>query len=313
MDERYRGIAEDVYGEIVASMRRDGGRFSDLAGQVFARRGKSIRPFVIHMATEAAGGRWEDVRDVAVAIESIHIASLVHDDIIDNSPLRRGAMTLNALYANATSVLFGDYLFIRALSRAAAFLPHDAYLILLDAVERMIRGETADSLYEGKPLEEVYLAIVADKTAALFAAGAELAARVSGLGPDRFGAARRFGNGIGMAFQIIDDVLDYDGVPDCLGKPLYRDIETGKVTLPLLYAAREGGEDLLTDLTAIADEGDRSDTARLAVAENGGIEGARETARRYLAEARAAYLEFALIPDTGSLDRFFDGLHDRRS
>lgn len=210
-----------------------------LGAHVRGGRGKRLRPALVLLAARFCGGGGEprglDVRFGAI-FEMIHTATLVHDDVIDHARLRRGKPTLNALWGNTLTVLFGDLLYIHAMSSAIQGRDWRLMEILAEVTTRMIEGELIqnDVLYRLETSRKDYFDIQERKTALLFGGCTESGAVMAGLGAEACAALRTFGLEVGRAFQLVDDLLDYTATSAELGKPAFSDLREGKLTLPLL-------------------------------------------------------------------------------
>lgn len=211
---------------------------------VVSAGGKRLRPRLVFLSFEAAGGDdLSSVVSVAAAMELIHTASLVHDDINDHSEMRRGRATVNARWGNTLALLTGDFIFLKVLGLAAGF-DADVTRVLAQACTSLVEGETlqTETQSESQPTEEGYLEIVGRKTASLFAACAELGAIVAGAPPEVRSALRDYGYNFGVAFQLRDDVLDLVGSRQSLGKPVVQDLDQEKMSLAMLYALSTSAE-----------------------------------------------------------------------
>ena len=208
--------------------------------EILRAGGKRLRPRVVLLSNKTLGGAAiADSIAISVAIELLHTASLVHDDINDKSNLRRGQPSVNARFGDSLALLVGDFVFVKLLS-VIADLDSLYIRVLADCCETLVEGETLEALYAGdrSMSEECYLDIVARKTASLFAACAELGAASAGADQDQRMAFREYGHHLGMAFQIRDDTLDFVGQSVALGKPVASDLRQGKMSLAPLYALR---------------------------------------------------------------------------
>lgn len=302
--------ASRVVGEVYEQMR-SGFVSSDpgvnaILDRIFERPGKGIRPVFMLLISELVHGSWEDLRDSAVIIEAIHIASLIHDDLVDGSPMRRGDATLHTLYSNKTSVLYGDYIFVNALRRSSLLPDQRAVPIIHEAINRMVEGEIGDSL-DGRIMDEdTYLNVVSNKTGALFAAAGGLTILAAGGGDRELAWACELGEAVGIAFQISDDLLDFDGDADEMGKPRYMDILSGQYTLPVIHALAGRNRHEVDNLIG-------EDTATLihTVRSNGGIEYAYSVAQRYLDCARGIVARFEHPAGQEKFERFLNGIMQR--
>jgi octaprenyl-diphosphate synthase len=265
--------------------------------------GKRIRPTVALLACGACSGDLRAAVPFACAAELTHSATLLHDDVIDDGPMRRGQPASRILWGNAVSVLSGDWLLTRALEIVAAQPARSAALpALLSTMRRLVEGEVLQLSLRGsfEATDQDYFDVVRGKTASLFgwsAAAGAWAAGIRGEVPD---ALAEFGEGIGMAFQLVDDALDYCGEPDLLGKRLGQDFSEGKATLPLIRALSR--EPSLRERLSRLVEGREEGTAVAAkvieaVKRTGGVEAARELAREHTASAMKALEK---VPDGAS-------------
>jgi octaprenyl-diphosphate synthase len=259
-----------------------------IAEHIVAGGGKRLRPLLVVLAGRACGGgnSGDDAPVQAAAfIEFIHTATLLHDDVVDMSALRRGRDTANEVFGNQASVLVGDFVYSRAFQMMAAVRSQRVIEIMAEATNVIAEGEVLQLMNARDPdtTEQRYFDVIQRKTAQLFQAGAEVAAVVCDAPPTVQQALARYGKHLGTAYQLIDDVLDYQSDPETRGKNLGDDLAEGKPTLPLIHALRhgdaptaamirraiagEGREHLSTILTAIESTGGLQYTARLAHAE----------------------------------------------
>jgi geranylgeranyl pyrophosphate synthase len=277
----------------------------DLVRHVLGTRGKMIRPALVCLAAQASGGAGAARLWLAAAVELIHVASLIHDDVIDESAVRRGVATVNVQWGNQIAVLLGDYLFAKAFHLLSRIRHPEVAATLAVATVHMSQAEILQVKYGQEPHDDeaVYLRIIAGKTAHLFAAACRAGGLLAGNGPaaDRLGV---FGLQWGMAFQITDDALDLTGREAALGKPVYSDIQTGKVTLPLIRTLRQATpqdrDHLLRLLAGPRADGDR-DAIRRLVQRYQGIEYALDVAGRYSRQAAQALAPLPPGPAKDSL------------
>jgi octaprenyl-diphosphate synthase len=262
--------------------------------------GKRIRPMVTLLACGACGGEMRAAVPYAVAAELTHSATLLHDDVIDDGPIRRGQPASRVIWGNAVSVLSGDWLLTRALEIVSAEPAHRAALApLLATMRRLVEGEVLQLSLRGSfaASEQDYLAVVIGKTASLFGWASAAGAWAAGMDGAVPAALVRFGEGIGVAFQLVDDALDYAADPRLLGKRLGTDLLEGKATLPLIRAceAEPRLRERLRALVAGEAEGDSvaADVVE-AVKKVGGVDAARALARDHTRTAMAALAE---VPD----------------
>jgi octaprenyl-diphosphate synthase len=267
---------------------------------IIASGGKRLRPLLVLLAARAAGYRGEQHIDAAALIEFIHTATLLHDDVVDGSSMRRGQDTANEVWGNETSVLVGDFLYSRAFQMMAQMGSLPVMHIMADATNTIAEGEVLQLLNAHDPdtTEQRYLDVIYRKTARLFEVGAEVAAILAGADASLRRALAQYGRHVGMAFQLIDDVLDYRGSPDERGKNLGDDLAEGKPTLPLIHALQKGNAEQRKLIRLAIEQGGLAELARIteAVEATGGLEYTQRLART---ESRAAIAALDGITDSG--------------
>ncbi len=229
----------------------------ELGAYVAAGEGKRVRPTLHLLACRMCG--YDGPHDVLMAtvLEFIHCATLIHDDIIDESKTRRSRPSVNAAWGNSVTVLFGDYMFAKAMEMALGAGSLEIMSKLAEATLRMTEGEMLQTRYVGRldlTVDE-YLALVERKTAALFACCCEIAGLLSGADRKRLAALRGYGTELGLAFQLVDDVLDFTGDPRRLGKPAASDLREGKATFAVLDLLSRGGEEEASLVRRVMHEG----------------------------------------------------------
>jgi len=275
---------------------------ADVNGHLFRARGKLLRPTLLLLASRVRGRRPGERIRLAGVVELIHMATLVHDDAIDSSELRRGLPTVNAQWSHKVSVIMGDYLYSRAMAEIAASGDLRLITMAAEVTNAMAVGEMIQ-IARGSALQaadEEYFALIGKKTASLIATacamGAHLGAR------EDVSALERFGWNLGMAFQIVDDLLDFCGDQDVMGKTPGSDLRELKATLPLLYAYRraEGAErERLAEAFGAESLSEADESWLLELAErSGGLDYARASAARY---AESAVADLAHLPATDEL------------
>ena len=217
--------------------------------------GKRIRPAVLLMAARLSGYKGDRAVLYAAVIEFIHTATLVHDDIIDDSELRRGRLAVHSRWGNDVTVLLGDYLYIKSMAMALTHDTLDIVRLLCDVTLRMIEGELYQLTKNGDPdiTEEEHFDIIRRKTAYLFGGAAQIGGMLGSVTPEQQEALREYAFNLGIAFQVVDDLLDFTGDAASLGKPIGADLREGKMTLPLIHLLRQGqaaGERIVRDIIA---------------------------------------------------------------
>jgi octaprenyl-diphosphate synthase len=271
---------------------------AEVNSHLFQMQGKMFRPTLLLLADQATGARDLRAPTLAAVVELIHLATLVHDDSVDHSVLRRGMPTINALFSHQVSVIMGDYLYSRAVVELVRLGDLEPLRVLGRVTNEMTVGEMRQLLaYEPLDFSEPqYDLLIRSKTASLLSGACEVGA-LHAVAEER-AALRRFGDGLGMAFQIVDDLLDYVGDPHVTGKPTGSDLREHKVTLPLLAALPRMGEQERRQVTRLLQTPEPSDDqiaeVVAAVTTSGGLDYARERAHR-LAEQADTELE-ALSP-----------------
>ena len=206
--------------------------------------GKRIRPRLVLLFAEALGFDGPERYELAAIVEFIHTATLLHDDVVDESALRRGRATANAMFGNAASVLVGDFLYSRAFQMMVSVNRMRVLEVLADATNVIAEGEVLQlmNIHDPDLAVDDYLQVIRYKTAKLFEASARLGAVLAGARPALEEACAAYGRSLGTAFQLVDDLLDYEGNSDELGKNVGDDLREGKPTLPLLVAMERAGE-----------------------------------------------------------------------
>ena len=241
-------VAEDMHGVngvILERMQSKVVLIPELAGHLIAGGGKRMRPMLTLGCAALLGYSGTRHQQLAAAVEFIHTATLLHDDVVDGSGLRRGKQTANLIWGNPASVLVGDFLFSRAFElmvedgslRVLKILSHASAVIAEGEVEQLTTQRRIETD------EEQYLTIISAKTAALFAAACRIAPVVAEADEEAEFALERYGKYLGIAFQLVDDVLDYGSEQDVMGKAAGDDFRDGKVTLPVILAYARGSED----------------------------------------------------------------------
>jgi octaprenyl-diphosphate synthase len=264
-----------------------------IADYIVSAGGKRLRPTVLLLVARALGYSGSGHHALAAVIEFIHTATLLHDDVVDESSLRRGRATSNAIFGNAASVLVGDFLYSRAFQMMVASGSGQILAILADATNRIAEGEVLQliNVHDASIDEARYRTVVERKTATLFAAAARVGAVVAGADPVIEERCARYGAHLGTAFQMVDDVLDYAGNIDDIGKQLGDDLREGKCTLPLIHALSVATPPERDEIARAIQGGD-GDFARIAaiVRRTGSIEHARTRARVEFEAAEQAAL-----------------------
>lgn len=268
-----------------------------VAEYIVTAGGKRMRPALVLLTAGALGYQGRHHHELAAVVEFIHTATLLHDDVVDESELRRGRDTANALFGNAASVLVGDFLYSRAFQMMVGVGSMRVQQILADATNVIAEGEVLQLMncHNADIDVEAYLQVIRFKTAKLFEAAARLGAILGGADPALEDGLARYGMHLGTAFQLIDDVLDYSGEEAETGKHLGDDLAEGKPTLPLIHVMKNGSPEQAACVRHAIVEGgkDAFPEVLAAVKATGALEAAREQARR---EADAAIAAIVALP-----------------
>ena len=295
LNELYSLIADDmkaVDGVIRARLHSDVVLVRQVAEYIVAGGGKRMRPALTLLSAGAFGYRGSDHHELAAVVEFIHTATLLHDDVVDESGLRRGRETANAMFGNAASVLVGDFLYSRAFQMMVAVGSMRVMEVLADATNIIAEGEVLQLMncHNADASVDDYLRVIHYKTAKLFEAAARLGAILGNASPEVEAGMARYGMHLGTAFQLIDDVLDYSGDEAETGKHLGDDLAEGKPTLPLIYTMQHGSPEQAASVRRAIEEGGRDMFGEVlaAVRGCGALEATRAQAEREAAAARAA-------------------------
>ncbi|MDQ5880797.1 MAG: octaprenyl-diphosphate synthase [Pseudomonadota bacterium] len=270
-----------------------------VAEYIIQSGGKRLRPALVLLAAGALDYRGTHHHDLAAVVEFIHTATLLHDDVVDESALRRGRDTANAMFGNAASVLVGDFLYSRAFQMMVEVDDMRVMRVLSDATNVIAEGEVLQLMncHDADVDEVRYLQVIRYKTAKLFEAAGQLGAILGGASPEMELGLADYGMHLGTAFQIIDDVLDYSGAEAETGKHLGDDLAEGKPTLPLIYVMQHGAPEQAALVRNAIEQGGRDDFAVVLAVVRGS--GALDHARRVAeAEARLAIEAISDLPSS---------------
>lgn len=289
-----------------------------LADHLIAGSAKRLRPLLTVAAARLAGARDEACLKLAAAVEFIHTATLLHDDVVDSSQLRRGRVAAHLIWGAPSSVLVGDFLFARAFELMVGAGSMPALEILARASRVIAEGEVLQltRAHDLDLSQELYLEIIGAKTAELFAAAAEVGAVSAGASPERCAALRGYGQDLGFAFQLVDDALDYSGDAGTLGKNAGDDFREGKATLPLLLAMQRtpGEREFWIRTIDRRDQTDADfDRARELMRETRALDDTLKLAADYALTAKAALAEFGANPWRPALEDLADFAVARRA
>ncbi len=240
----YREELEGVEEQIKKNLDSSVALVNTVAAHILNSGGKRIRPLFVLLSAHLCGYAGRDHQTLGSLVEFIHTATLLHDDVVDEADLRRGRRTASKVWGNQISILVGDYLYSRAICQIVDFRNQGINEALSEACRKMAEGEVLQLYYNGNPLmpEPEYLRIIEHKTAGLIAASCKIGAIVGGATEELQEALFRFGQRLGIAFQLADDTLDYAANGEHLGKTLGQDLRQGKATLPLLHLLQHCSE-----------------------------------------------------------------------
>jgi len=295
-------VAEDLR-KVDAVIRRrlasDVVLVNQVAEYIIAGGGKRLRPLVVVVAARACAYGQERHAEAAAIIELIHTATLLHDDVVDGSELRRGRDTANSLWGNEASVLVGDYLYSRAFEMMVELGLMRIMDIMASATNKIAEGEVLQLMNANDPqtTEARYFEVIYRKTAKLFEAGTQVAAILAGASPGVERALQNYGKHLGTAFQLVDDALDYSSNRQELGKNLGDDLAEGKPTLPLIYALQHANPAQQQLIRTAIEQGNTTDLAAVtaAIESTGGLAYTARLARR---ESDLAIEALAELPDS---------------
>lgn len=263
-----------------------------IANYIIGAGGKRIRPMLVLLFARALGFEGPERFELAATVEFIHTATLLHDDVVDESQLRRGRDTANARFGNAASVLVGDFLYSRAFQMMVSVNRLRVLEVLADATNVIAEGEVLQlmNMHDPDLAVDDYLRVIRFKTAKLFEASARIGALLAEASPPIESACADYGRALGTAFQLIDDLLDYEGATTALGKNVGDDLREGKPTLPLLVAMARGTPAQRDFIRAAIEHGDIEGLPEVIdiVRQTGALEATREAARAEVAVARSS-------------------------
>ena len=310
LESLYALIADDmkaVDAVIRRRLRSDVVLINRVAEYIVAAGGKRMRPALVILAAGASGYAGEHRHELAAVVEFIHTATLLHDDVVDESDLRRGRETANALFGNAASVLVGDFLYSRAFQMMVAVGNPRIMEVLSDATNVIAEGEVLQLMNCHDPEVDVeeYLRVIRYKTAKLFEAADRLGGILGEVAPETEAGLARYGMHLGTAFQLIDDVLDYSGNEGETGKHVGDDLAEGKPTLPLIHVMRHGRPEQVAMVRRAIEQGGLEELPAImeAIRETGALDEARRRAQLEVGNAIAA---IAMLPPTQYRDSLIE-------
>lgn len=325
---RSAALLAEIFGEIRDGMDEVEGNIrswaaspnpliAELGNYLFQEKGKRLRPALLLLSAKVSGYAGPEAPLLAAVVEIIHTASLIHDDIVDNAGTRRGRPTVHSVWGPNVTVLLGDYLFIKSIGLALRSGDDRVIRILADLSARMIEGELIEYAHGGDlgiP-ESRYFEIIDMKTASLFTAAARIGGILGNVPPGDESALAEAGRNLGMAFQIVDDLLDFGGDAGAIGKPVLADLAEGRITLPLIHALNDGAARSAGRLAGMVGRKDLDAAARDEVLTilrgSGSLEYAYGRARAHVDDARVLLGRFPESPGRRALFRFADLVLER--
>ncbi len=300
------------------SMKSNVGLVDLIARYILRQKGKKIRPLLVLLTAKVAGGINERTYRGAVLVELLHTATLVHDDVVDNADKRRGFWSINAIFKNKAAVLMGDYLLSRGLMIAVDGEDFDFLNVITNTVKRMSEGELLQ-IQKTRKLnidEETYFKVISDKTASLLETCCQIGAMSATDNKEQHEAMKNFGTNLGIAFQIRDDILDYDGAASLIGKPVGGDIKEKKITLPLIYSLNQVDKEEAKIIKRLIKDGNKKENITRViefVRRNKGIEYASETAFNFSEKAKKSLECFPSSPPKMALESLIDFVINRKN
>lgn len=285
---------------ILAQLNSDVVLINQLGHYIISGGGKRIRPLIAVLAANALGYQGKDHITCAAFVEFIHTATLLHDDVVDESDMRRGKETANARFGNAASVLVGDFIYTRAFQMMTSLNSLPVLKVMSDATNVIAEGEVQQlmNIHDPETTEENYMQVIYSKTARLFEAATQCAALVAGATDAQVTALQDYGRYLGTAFQLVDDILDYSANAEKLGKNIGDDLAEGKPTLPLLHAMRNGNPQQAALIREAIEQGGKRDALDEILAIMAEQKSLDYTMQRAKQEAQKAVDALAMLPES---------------
>lgn len=307
---------------ILSQLHSDVGLVENIGQYIIDAGGKRLRPLLVLLSAKSCGysslsNKCDQHASLAAIIEFIHTATLLHDDVVDTSDLRRGRSTANAKYGNAPSVLVGDFLYSRAFQMLVAIDDMNIMKIIADTTNIISEGEVQQLINAGNPdtTEEAYNEVIRKKTAQLFDAAAETGAVLAGATPEQQSAMARYGHHLGMAFQLVDDALDYNGNTENLGKNVGDDLAEGKPTLPLIHAMKHGTAEQANLIRSAIQQGgiEQMDEIMKAINATGALDYTMDCAKGHASKAKACLAGLPVTKEQQAMSELADFAIQRSS
>jgi len=279
------------------SMRSDVFLINKVAAYITRQRSKKIRPLLVLLSSKLCGEPTENTYQAAVLMELMHTATLIHDDVVDDAEIRRGLASINAVWKNKIAVLMGDYLFSKTLVNMIKLKDFDALELLSNTAERLSSGEILqiEKARSTGMSEEIYYRMIRDKTASLISAACELGGITVTDDAEQIHALSEYGENLGMAFQIKDDLFEFEGKKSIIGKPVGKDVKENMVTLPVLHTVKNLPEKESKKMLRTMRRGPKNKQVKeivRQVSNNGGVRYAKEKLKEYSERAIEALSVF---------------------
>lgn len=300
------------------ALRSNVGLVDLVARYIIRQKGKKIRPLLVMLSAKISGGVTERTYRGATLVELLHTATLIHDDVVDDADKRRGMWSINALFKNKVAVLMGDYLLSRGLMISVDGKDYDFLGVTTNAVKRMSEGELLQ-IQKTRKLdidEETYFKVISDKTASLLETCCSIGAMSTTDNKDYIDAMKNFGHSLGMSFQIRDDILDYEGTTNLIGKPVGGDIKEKKITLPLIYSLNNVSKNEAAKIRKVLKNGnDKTKVKEVMqfVHDNNGIDYALKVAEKYSDQAKNSLNIFSDSEIKSSMQNLVDFVTQRKN
>jgi octaprenyl-diphosphate synthase len=306
---------DDIFKE---ALRSNVGLVDLVARYIIRQKGKKIRPLLVLLSAKLSGGVTDRTYRGATLVELLHTATLIHDDVVDDADKRRGMWSINALFKNKVAVLMGDYLLSRGLMISVDGKDYDFLGVTTNAVKRMSEGELLQ-IQKTRKLdidEATYFKVISDKTASLLETCCSIGAMSTTDNKEYIEAMRKFGHSLGMSFQIRDDILDYEGKSNLIGKPVGADIKEKKITLPLIYSLYNVSKNEASRIRKILKNGNDKIKVKEVmqfVHDNKGIDYALKVAQKYSNEAKNSLNIFPDSETKSSMRELVDFVTERKN
>lgn len=309
---------EQFNGIFKQAMRSNVGLVDLVARYIIRQKGKKVRPLLVLLSANLTGGVTERTYRGATLVELLHTATLIHDDVVDNADKRRGMWSINALFKNKVAVLMGDYLLSRGLMISVDGKDYDFLGVITNAVKRMSEGELLQIQKTRKlDIDEVtYFKVISDKTASLLETCCTIGAMSTTENKDSIEAMKNYGHSLGMAFQIRDDILDYEGSTSLIGKPVGGDIKEKKITLPLIYSLNNVSKSEASRIRKLIKNGnDKTKVKEVMqfVKENNGVEYALTVAEKFSNQAKDSLKIFHDSEIKSAMQQLVDFVTNRKN